>query len=132
MQSTIHDSELCRLHDALSALLENPYTDILPLRDAAADLCAYLANRIQPEPLSERSDTADQLTVFTVFCQEASGRGTIHIDSLDAPDIEAAILAAKQCCIDDWGTQYTLDDIHCLGVAAGDIDILHWQDLDAS
>ncbi|MEI7911841.1 MAG: hypothetical protein WCK77_19595 [Verrucomicrobiota bacterium] len=72
---------------------------------------------------------------FTVFCQETCGGGTIHIDTHEAADLESAILAGKQQCIDDWSHGYkegespwTMESVHCLGVAAGDVEILHWKD----
>jgi hypothetical protein len=72
---------------------------------------------------------------FTVFCQEAGGKGTIHIDRIGAADLESAIIAGKQQCIDDWsyGTTegerpWNLESVHCLGVASGDVEILYWQD----
>ena len=72
---------------------------------------------------------------FTVFCQETGGNGTIHIDCVEAADLEAAIIAGKQQCIDDWsdgtaegGSPWNMDTVHCLGVAAGDVEILHWED----
>ena len=72
---------------------------------------------------------------FTVFCQETGGNGTIHIDHIEAGDLEAAITAGKQQCIDDWSDRTTetdspwnMETVHCLGVAAGDVEILHWQD----
>jgi hypothetical protein len=74
-------------------------------------------------------------TTFTVFCQESGGGGTIHIASVEAADLEAAIIAGKQQCIDDWSAGSTTDEsqwnqetVHCLGIAAGNIEILHWQD----
>jgi hypothetical protein len=72
---------------------------------------------------------------FTVFCQETGGKGTIHIDCVEAADLEAAIIAGKQQCIDDWSDRTTeteshwnMETVHCLGVAAGDVGILHWED----
>ena len=73
---------------------------------------------------------------FTVFCQETGGNGTIHIASVNAADLESAIIAGKRQCIDDWSTgqtedgqgMWTMESVHCLGVAAGDVEILHWQD----
>ena len=74
-------------------------------------------------------------TTFTVFCQESGGTGTIHIASVEAADLEAAIIAGKQQCIDDWSAGPTPDEsrwneetVHCLGIAAGNIEILHWED----
>ena len=74
-------------------------------------------------------------TTFTVFCQEVGGSGTIHIDSVEAADLASAIQAGREQCLADWngGTSeadapLTLEDIHCLGVAAGDVTILHWND----
>ena len=75
------------------------------------------------------------VTTFTVFCQESGGTGTIHIASVEAADLEAAIIAGKQQCIDDWSAGSTPDEsrwneetVHCLGIATGNIEILHWED----
>jgi hypothetical protein len=65
-------------------------------------------------------------TTFTVFCQESGGNGTIHIASVEATDLKAAIIAGKQQCIDDWSEGFTPEQSrwnqetgHCLGIAAG-------------
>lgn len=69
---------------------------------------------------------------FTVFCQQADQLGSIHIDSVEAVDLESAILAGREQCLSDWNSGenalLTLEDIHCLGVAEGNLTILHWQD----
>ena len=75
------------------------------------------------------------IPTFTVFCQETGGSGTIHIASVEAPDLESAITAGKQQCIDDWSagtakaqSRWNEETVPCLGVAAGNIEILHWED----
>ncbi len=75
------------------------------------------------------------VTSFTVFCQEAGGTGTIHIASVEATDLKAALIAGKQQCIDDWSDGSTLEEsrwndetVHCLGVDAGNLEIIHWED----
>ena len=75
------------------------------------------------------------ITTFTVFCQQADQLGTIHIDSVEAADLASAILAGRKQCLADWNggstgadAPFTLEDIHCLGVAEGDVRILHWED----
>jgi hypothetical protein len=50
------------------------------------------------------------IPTFTVFCQESGGTGTIHIASVEAADLEAAIIAGKQQCIDDWSAGSTPDE----------------------
>jgi len=72
---------------------------------------------------------------FTVFCQQADQLGTIHIDTVEATDLDSAIKAGRMQCLADWNggasgadAPFTLEDIHCLGVAEGDVHILHWQD----
>jgi hypothetical protein len=81
---------------------------------------------------------------FTVFCQEAGCSGdTVHISSHAAVDLESAIIAGKQQCVKDWSSglgeeegkekeegerPWTMETVHCLGVAAGDVNILHWED----
>ena len=79
------------------------------------------------------SSTPDK--TFTVFCQQADQLGTVHIDAVQALDLEAAILAGRQQCLADWNggaadeiAPFCLEDIHCLGVAEGNIEILHWED----
>jgi hypothetical protein len=75
------------------------------------------------------------LRTFTVFCQQADQLGTIHIDAVEAADLASAILAGREQCLADWngGTRgenapFTLEDIHCLGVAKGNVRIFHWED----
>jgi len=91
--------------------------------------------------------TLPSVRCFTVFCQESGGAGTIHIASNEATDLESAIIAGKQQCIKDWSSGFeegeeevegkgegkgeslwSLESVHCLGVAAGDVEILHWED----
>lgn len=76
-----------------------------------------------------------QTQTFTVFCQESGGTGTIHIASVEAANLESAITAGKQQCIDDWSagtnpaeSQWNEQTVHCLGIAAGNIEILRWED----
>ena len=75
------------------------------------------------------------IPTFTVFCQEAGGTGTIHIASVEASDLESAVTAGKQQCIVDWSggsspeeSRWNEETVHCLGIAAGNIEILHWED----
>jgi len=72
---------------------------------------------------------------FTVFCQQVDQLGTTHIDTVEAADLDSAIQVGRQQCLADWNggasepdAPFALADIHCLGVAAGDVSILHWQD----
>jgi len=72
---------------------------------------------------------------FTVFCQQTDQPGTIHIDTVVAADLRSAIRAGREQCLADWNAgfeeadgPFTLADIHCLGVAEGDVTILCWQD----
>ena len=74
-------------------------------------------------------------STFTVFCQQADQLGTIHIDTVEATDLDSAIQAGRAQCLADWNgsasepeAHFKLEDIHCLGVAQGDVCILHWQD----
>ena len=64
---------------------------------------------------------------FTAFCQQSNGHGTIWISTVEAESVEAAIGQAVADCASDWG--YDESDVHCLGLAAGDVDILCWEDI---
>lgn len=65
--------------------------------------------------------------IYTVFCQEKSGRGTVWIESFEATDIDDAKALGAAKCSFDWN--FDPQGIHVLGVAAGDVEILHWEDL---
>jgi hypothetical protein len=74
-------------------------------------------------------------STFTFFCQQADQLGTVHIDSVEAPDLKSPIQAGREQCLADWNgdngepdAPFTLEDIHCLGIAAGDVRILLWED----
>lgn len=66
--------------------------------------------------------------LYTAFCQSASGAGTIWIDRVAAPDVEAAKQAAREKCASDWEYEDPAD-IHVLGIAEGDVKILDWEDI---
>ena len=106
--------------------------------EAFAALCReFLDARAAVAKASAAVVPTPMVPTFTVFCQETGGTGTIHIDTVEAADLESAIIAAKQQCIDDWSagtteaaSPWNMETVHCLGVAAGDVEILHWQDQD--
>lgn len=67
------------------------------------------------------------MNTYTAFCQQANGRGTIWIEKVEAATTEEAIEVARQSCADAW--EYDdVEDVHCLGLATGDIQIVHWED----
>lgn len=68
-----------------------------------------------------------ELQTYTAFCQSSDGLGTIWIDQVEAADLHGAIIAARQQCAIDWESEIPF--VHCLGVASGDVEILHWDDL---
>lgn len=65
---------------------------------------------------------------YTAFCQHVSGSGTIWISDVIAPNTDAAIEIARTRCSEDWCIP--AEDIHVLGLAAGSVEILHWEDID--
>lgn len=73
------------------------------------------------------------MNTYTAFCQEDDGTGTIWIAPVKAESMEAAKEQAVKDCARDWGRDG--DDwkdgngIHLLGLAAGDVKIIEWNDL---
>lgn len=63
---------------------------------------------------------------YTVFCRERGGLGTTWVGYVEAADHEAAVEVGRAQCAADW--VFDLDSIHVLGVAEGDVKILHWED----
>ena len=64
---------------------------------------------------------------YTVFIRQPDNTGTTFISSAEAETEEEAIAAVLEECRDCW--DWEGDDLHVLGVAAGDIEILEWDDL---
>lgn len=65
---------------------------------------------------------------YTAFCQQSDGRGTIWIGTVTAETVADATDAARRHCAQDWG--YDVADVHCLGLVAGNVVVVHWEDLD--
>lgn len=66
----------------------------------------------------------------TAFCRESDGTGTTWISSMDVPvdaTPEAISALATRQCAEDWGWE-SADAITCIGIAAGNITIEHWDD----
>ncbi len=69
-----------------------------------------------------------QPTGFTVFLRQANNEGTTHISYHPGDRDEAVQLAIAQCHA-NWGWDGDDDDLRVLGVAAGDVTIVEWDDL---
>lgn len=79
---------------------------------------------------------------YTTFCREDNDQGTTHITCVEADSLEGAMrLGVEQCC-NDWNGEcganeddhvpcYSSDNVICIGVIAGDVEILYWEDLSA-
>lgn len=66
------------------------------------------------------------MKTYTVFCQESDARGTIWIEAIRAKNLEEAKIYGRDACAADW--ERSPEAIHVLGVAAGDVTILDWED----
>jgi hypothetical protein len=67
------------------------------------------------------------MAIFTAFCQEIDGSGTIWINPIHADSLSDAMIVAVESCAADWAMD--VEEVRVLGIAAGDVDILHWEDL---
>ena len=77
------------------------------------------------EALDEEDEAGHPcFTVFTV--ERERNESTTHITSVRARDIEQAKELAIAETASDW--QWSPDDVRVLGVVAGDVDILEWDD----
>lgn len=90
-------------------------------------------------PLDDGLPTPDPTsTEYTAFCCQDDAVGSIWIECIGPfrPDdpIDFVIQTAKEHCAEAWGSfeedgvTPDISNIHCLGLAAGDINILHWED----
>ena len=65
------------------------------------------------------------MNTYTAFCQQANGEGTTWIGRIFALTPKDAADVALADCADDWG--YDVEDVCLLGIAEGDVKILHWN-----
>jgi hypothetical protein len=68
------------------------------------------------------------MNTYTAFCQQTNGKGTIWVSTFQALDVNEAIDLAIQECALDWEDLQT--NVHCLGIADGDVNLLHWDDIE--
>lgn len=69
------------------------------------------------------------MNTYTVWCQDSSGTGTIWIGTVDADSVEGAMEAGRSDCHEAWDG--SIDAIHVLGVAYGEVNILYWEDIES-
>lgn len=63
---------------------------------------------------------------YTVFCMESDRTGTTYITAIDAEGPQAAKREALAECAREWDMD--ADQIDVIGLAAGDVQILEWDD----
>ena len=67
------------------------------------------------------------MNIYTVFCCHTDSPGEVWIEAIKAESaLLAKVIAVERCARDREGFE---DDIHVLGVAAGIVEILEWNDL---
>lgn len=64
--------------------------------------------------------------IYTAWCRDADGTGTVWICQIDAEDVDGAIQKAREECAADW--EYPVEAVECIGLAEGHVKILHWED----
>jgi hypothetical protein len=67
------------------------------------------------------------MNTYTVFCVNPGDPKTIWINAVCAATLRGAIKEGLRQCASDWSC--SARSIHVLGVAEGDVNILHWDDL---
>ena len=67
------------------------------------------------------------MSSYTGFCQQSNALGTIWIHYFDAKDLDDAIKVAQKLCAEDWDCEE--EDVHVLGIARGNVDIIYWEDI---
>lgn len=102
-------------------------SDIYDGSDAACGACE---GETSLKAIDVNRDDPDALSTFTVFVQQADGRGTVLISAHKAIDAEAAREAALTATADDW-RESDPTRLRVLGVLAGAVDVVEWDDPDA-
>jgi len=152
---TVYDcAAFCDECDGETELRDVPVELIIstPVVFSAVRLAEYVASHGFGEPLVEAFDVGralfdqgdDYATVaaeivtrglttqaegrvrpFTVFVQQADGRGRVHISAQSALNEDDASVAALAEAAADWNTADS--ELEVLGVAMGDVEIVSWN-----
>jgi len=72
------------------------------------------------------------MNTYTVFVIDPDQLGTTYITSVEADTTTEAKTLAINLCREDWSTdkEDPYDgDLHALGVAEGNVNILEWKDI---
>lgn len=108
--------------DAANAHMRaNPGQALLSLVGETVAVLADVADTGVPE-----ADVPAPEPYFTVFCREVDDEGTTWIGGTHAASARDAIIQCRAECAADW--DYGEDSVRVIGVAAGDVDILEWDD----
>ena len=66
------------------------------------------------------------MTRYTAFVIDTTtNTATTWIYSVDAATEEEAVALAEAACAYDW--EYDVENVLCIGLAAGDVDIAYWH-----
>ena len=66
------------------------------------------------------------MRTFTVFCMDSSRTGTTYIGSDEGSTWQEAALKVRATCAEEWSA--SPDEIEVIGVAAGEVNIIVWDD----
>ncbi len=68
-----------------------------------------------------------RLKTYTAFCRDAErAHPTTWIGNVEATSVKQAKQKARKACAEDW--QCKAVEVHVMGIAAGDVTILEWED----
>ena len=67
------------------------------------------------------------MNTHTVFCRDSDGAiATTWIEAVEAESLEEAMQFGREMCARAWDCD--VGDVHVLGVAAGFVSVIHWDD----
>jgi hypothetical protein len=63
---------------------------------------------------------------YTVWIQQADGRGTTYVTTVKARTAQSAGRKALRECAGEWG--WNVDSLAILGIAKGNVELIEWND----
>jgi hypothetical protein len=95
--------------------------------DMTGDAVRVAASRLQGAPVNVLPGYRPTIKAYTVVAREASGRGTVWIRLVAGRGVYDVMRRGAEMCRRDWGFE-SVDDVKVVGVAAGDVKMLNWED----
>jgi hypothetical protein len=112
--------------DRSSLQVEADHLRVIGILPHLAEIRLEPEARAQLRAWLDKQEPALNRSTFTIFCREATGKGTTYVDSAEGATWQEAARTVLDRCATDWDMDS--DEINVIGVTEGEVNIIAWDD----